>query len=226
MGNLTYLMNYGKKTWVGIYAWYIEGGDEHILVDTGVTANFIRSYRGFPTQEIMSFEDALATVGLSPTDIDVVIQTHLHYDHCGNTRMCKNARVIVQEDELEFALSPHLIMAKPYYKPFFEHLKFACVRGRYEVASGIELIPVPGHSPGTQAVSVETAQGKAIISGFCSINENFAPPSEVAEMWPVLTPGIHTNPMDALDSALMIKELAGILIPQHDPSFVGIKSIP
>lgn len=226
MGNLTYRMNYGKKIWVAIYSWYIEGGDKHILVDSAVEASFMRDSRGFPTKEVMPFEDALAGLGLKPGDINLVIQTHLHYDHCGNTFKCKNAKVVVQEDELRFALSPHPMMANLYLKPFFKDLKFVAIKGYCEIFPGIELIPAPGHTPGIQAVSVKTAQGKAIISGFCSIKENFEPPEEVREMWPVLTPGTHTNAMDAFDSALRIKGLADILIPQHDSAFVEVKSIP
>ena len=211
---------------VAAYSWYIEGSDKQIIVDTGLEASFMRDSRGFPTQEILSFEDSLAGLGLKPSDIDLVIQTNLHYEHCGNTFKCKNAKVVVQEDELKFALSPHPVMANLYVKPFFRDLKFVTIRGPCAIVPGIDLIPAPGHTPGVHAVSVNTVQGKAIISGFCSIKENFEPPEEVREMWPVLTPGTHTNAMDAFDSALRIKGLADILIPQHDPSFVGIKSIP
>ena len=226
MGNLTYRMNYGKKIWVGVYAWYIEGGNQPILVDTGAEASFMRDVRGIPTKEIRSFEDSLTDLGLKPDDIHLLIQTHLHYEHCGNTVKCKNAKIVVQEDELKFALSPHPMAANLYVKSFLKDLRFVAVRGHCEIVPGIELIPVPGHTPGAQAVAVNTTQGKAIISGFCSLKENFEPPEELREMWPVLTPGTMTNGMDAFDSALRIKGLADILIPQHDPSFVGVKSIP
>jgi glyoxylase-like metal-dependent hydrolase (beta-lactamase superfamily II) len=226
MGNLTYRMNYGTKIWAGVYSWYIEGADQHILVDTAAEASFMRDAKGIPTKEILSFEDSLAGLGLKPDDINLVIQTHLHYDHCGHTMKCKNAKVVVQDDELKFALAPHPMMANLYVKPFLKGLRFVTVRGPCEIVPGIELIPAPGHTPGAQAVAISTTQGRAIITGFCSIKENFEPPEELREMWPVLTPGTMTNGMDAFDSALRIKGLADILIPQHDPSFVEVKSIP
>lgn len=226
MGNLTYRMNYGTKIWAGVYSWYIEGGDQPILVDTAGEASFMRDARGIPTKEILSFEDSLSGLGLKPGDINLVIQTHLHYDHCGHTMKCKNAKVVVQEDELRFALAPHPMMANLYVKSFLKDLRFVTVKGACEIVPGIELIPVPGHTPGAQAVAVNTTHGKAIITGFCSIKENFEPPEELREMWPVLTPGTMTNGMDAFDSALRIKGLADILIPQHDPSFAEVKSIP
>jgi len=226
MGNLTYRMNYGKKIWVGVYSWFIEGGDRPILVDTAVEASFMRDARGIPTKEIRSFEDSLADLGLKPDDIHLLIQTHLHYEHCGNTRKCKNAKVVVQEDELRFALAPHPMAANLYVRSFLKDVKFVGVRGHCEIVPGIELIPAPGHTPGAQAIAVNTTQGRAIITGFCSLKENFEPPEELREMWPVLTPGTMTNGMDAFDSALRIKGLADIIIPQHDPSFVDVKSIP
>lgn len=226
MGTFTYRMNYGKKMWAPVYTWYIEGAEKKILVDSGAGKKFAHEFRGFTSEEVMSFEGALASIGLKPEDIDIVIQTHLHWDHCNNTYKCKNARVVVQEEELKFALSPHPMMINLYHRPLFRDLKFLTINGRCEIFPGIELIPAPGHTPGIQAVSVHTDKGRAIISGFCSIKENFEPPEEIREMWPVITPGTHTNAMDAFDSALRIKGLADILIPQHDPSFIGVKSIP
>ncbi len=226
MGSFTYRMYYGKKIWAPIYSWYVTDGGRNILIDSAVDAEFVRKSKGIPTKEIMSFEDSLGSLGLRSNDIDLVIQTHLHYDHCGNTFKCRNAKVVVQKEELKFALSPHPAMMNVYHKPFLQGLRFEVVRGRCEIFPGIELIPAPGHSPGTQAVSVVTAKGKAVITGFCSMKENFEPPEEVQEAFPVIPPGIHTNVMDAFDSVLSIRGIADILIPQHDPSFLNISSIP
>ena len=54
-------------------------------------------------------------------------------------------------------------------------IRFREVSGDLEVASGIHVIHVPGHTPGAQAVSVETRKGRYILSGFCSIMDNFFP---------------------------------------------------
>ena len=225
-GIFTYRMNHGTRIWVPIIMWYIEGADKRILVDTGGEARFAKEFRGLEAEEIMSFDRALESVGLSPEDIDVIVQTHLHWDHCLNTRRCKNARVVVQEDEIKYAYSPHPVMANLYHKPLFKDLKIMVVKGRHELEPGIELIPAPGHTPGIQAVSVITENGRAVISGFCSIKENFEPPEDVREILPVVPTGTHTDFVASFDSALKIKGLADILIPQHDPYFLGVKSIP
>ena len=226
MGILTYRYNYGTKIQAPVYCWYIEGADQNILVDTGADAELATSYRGFPAEKITSFEEALTSLGLKPDDIDLVIQTHLHWDHCANTSKCKNAKVLVTEDELRFAFSPHPLTGASYKKDLLKGLNFVIVNGQYEVAPGIQLIPAPGHSPGTQAVAIDTDQGKAVITGFCCLKENFEPPEEVREIMPVITPGTHLNAIDAFESTLRIKGLADILIPMHEPSFIGVKSIP
>jgi glyoxylase-like metal-dependent hydrolase (beta-lactamase superfamily II) len=230
MSVLTYRFNYGKKIRIPIYFWYIEGADKHILVDTAADAKLATEFRGFPAEELQSFEDALGSVSLKPSDIDIVIQTHLQWDHCANTHKCENAKVIVQEVEVRFALAPHPILAPTYKKSLLKDLNFNIVRGQHEVAPGIELIPTPGHTPGCQSVSVNTSQGKAIITGFCALKDNFKPPEEasdeIKEITPVIATGIHLNAIDSFESVLLVKGLADILIPCHDPSFEKAKSIP
>jgi len=226
MGNFTYRFNNGKRIDLPIFAWYIEGGVQRILVDTGANAEHLKKYRGFDAVNIDSFEEVLLRKGLKPSDIDVVIQTHLMIDHCANTRKCNRARVVVQQNELEFALAPHPILAPTYVRELFMGLNFQLVDGQCEVLPGIELIPVPGHSPGCQAVSVNTAKGRAIITGMCTLQENFEPPPGVREIMPVIPPGIHLDAVEAFNSALRIKAMADILIPVHEPSLVNVDRIP
>ena len=226
MGILLYRYRYGEKFMSPAYCWYIEDADQHILVDTSTDAELATSYRGFPAEKVMSFEEALAGLGLKPDDIDLVIQTHLHWDHCANTANCTNARVLVNETELHFAFSPHPLTGLSYRTDLLKDLNFVTINGYHEVAPGIEIIPAPGHSPGTQAVAINTEQGKAIISGFCCVKENFYPPEELKKLMPVITPGTHTDILAAYESTLRIKELADILIPIHDPSYADVTSIP
>lgn len=218
MGIFTYRANYGTKVEVPFYAWLIEGPKERVLVDTGMSADDLRAFRGFECKEIQSFEDALASNGLKPTDIDMVIQTHLHYDHSWNTAKCVNARVVVQESELTFAFAPHPVMWELYHRENLSTSRYCVVDGDKEILPGVSVIFVPGHSPGTQAVAVSTDKGLAVISGFCSTFDTFT--VEPGDSRLVRTPGTHTDPMAAYDSAVKIKGLADILIPQHAIEFL------
>ena len=91
---------------------------------------------------------------------------------------------------------------------------------------------MPGHTPGGQAVVVETSKGKAVISGLCSIRENYYPPEDVKTLvspfatYPVIAPGSHSDIFQAYQSLLKIKEKADIIIPLHDPDISMAPQIP
>ena len=226
-GQMTYFVDWEKEIWVALVAWYVKVGDKNVLVDTGMPSSEVRRYpfmRNY--EEVMSFEEALKSVGITPEDVDIVIHTHLHFDHCGHTSLCKRAKVIVQEEELRFAYSPHALFFGSYNLNFLKDLHFSVVSGEAEILPGIRVIPTPGHSPGCQAVSIETKKGRAIISGFCSIKENFFPPEAMRLRWPVIAPGVSVNSLQAFDSALKIKGLADIIVPQHEMEFAERKEIP
>jgi len=227
---LMYRFHYGQKIQVPNVVWYIEGADKNILVDTASEAKLAKELRGLPAKEILSFEESLESVGLKPKDIDIIIQTHLQWDHCANMQKCKNAKVLVQEEELRFAYAPHPILAPTYKKSLLTGVNFVIVKGYQEIFPGIELIPTPGHTPGTMSVAVNTEKGKAIITGFCCLKDNFGPPEgvseELKELTPVVAPGIHLNAVDGFESVFLVKGLADIVLACHDPSFLEAQIIP
>ena len=113
------------------------------------------------------------------------------------------------------------------YRPsLFQNLNFEIVQGDTLLFPGIEVLLTPGHTPGTQSVMVETAQGRVAISGFCSVKENFFPPETIKQTFPVIPPGIMIDSLEAYDSALRLKETADIVIPLHERETLAIKSIP
>jgi glyoxylase-like metal-dependent hydrolase (beta-lactamase superfamily II) len=235
-GFMTYLAGYGEKITRPYLFWVVERTGTRILVDTGIEANDYLSYDpSFSKLEfhhVCKFEEGLKRLGMRPGDVKLVIQTHLHFDHCFNLRKCVNAEVLVQEDEVLFAREPHPIFSKMYSLELLKHVRFITLKGREEVLPGIEVVPVPGHSPGCQAVRVNTEAGRAVISGFCCIRENFFPPSEVGSATPllgageVIPPGIHWDLAQAYDSMLTVKKMGEIILPQHDPELMNIVCVP
>ncbi len=231
LGIMTYRMNYGTRRWLPIISWYIRVGEKHILIDTGISSAESAYYTESPVEDLIDFEGGLKKVGITPADVDWVIQTHLHFDHVGNTRLCKNARVIVQKKELEFALAPHPMQGYLYDPNLLHDLRFEVVDGTCEVFPGIQVVHLPSHTPGVEAVSVNTTQGKAVISGMCCIGDNFHPPEpsrspQKRHYWKVVPPGNFINLEEAFNSTLRLKGMADILIPQHDESLFSVKRIP
>jgi N-acyl homoserine lactone hydrolase len=216
-GVMTYLRDYGKRIYLPIYAFYLKGGDNRILVDTGL-GDFVAPPEaeeafGF---RILEFEEALTTVGLTPAEIDIIIHTHLHNDHCENDYKCTNAEIYVQKAEYEFLLNPHPVDHR-YYPDILDGLNVTQVEGDAEIAEGVQVIFSPGHTVGGQSVAVNTVQGRAIITGFCCDAKNF--PAQ----GPAIAPGVHINLLEAYDTIQKIRAMADILIPIHDPA-VGRKT--
>src|SRR3990172_3622046 len=133
MSRFTYLNFYGQKVDIPYLVFYLEGEGQRILVDTGCSAE---SYRNEIKKEKRKkhqaggevFEDVvdditldemLRRLTLDPEQVDMVIQTHLHWDHIMNVWKLPNARVLVQEKELIGPLPPHCFFQFSYPRPPF-----------------------------------------------------------------------------------------------------------
>ncbi|HZK13460.1 MAG TPA: N-acyl homoserine lactonase family protein [Desulfobaccales bacterium] len=219
-GVMTYLKGYGKRIWIPIYVFYLEGGPEKILVDTGLEQFMVPPEVGEQYGlKIQEFEAALDTFGLKPEDIDIIIHTHLHNDHCENDYKCTNARVYVQKKEYEFFKAPHPVDHR-YFPDLLDDVEVVQVDGDAEIVDGIRVLLTPGHTVGGQSVVVNTRAGQAVITGFCCNEVNF-PASG-----PPIPSGVHINVIDAYESARRVKEVADILIPLHDLAVGRQRSIP
>ena len=123
---MTYLTNFGKTLTAACYVWLINGTGHRVLVDAGSTAEKLvqREKRPEQAHAIQSIEEGLAEFGLTPEMIDIVILTHLHWDHVQLAKRYENAVFLVQESELFFARDPHPIFAGFYQKSLFDSLNF------------------------------------------------------------------------------------------------------
>ena len=219
-GIMTYQRGYGTRIHLPIYVFYLSGGGKHILVDTGMeefmVPEGIKEKYGF---DVLEFEDALQTVGITPEDVDLVIQTHLHNDHCENTYKCTNAKVVVQRSEYEFAMEPHPLDHR-YFPDLLEGLDLELVEGDVEILPGIFLVLTPGHTVGGQSVVVDTSAGKAVITGFCANDKNFPAGG------PAVAPGVHLDAISAWNSAQKVKDLGDFILPLHDCTVGAKRKIP
>ena len=228
---MTYQHGYGETYTIPIYCWYIEGGDKKIVIDTG-ELNPIQSQDRETAigGRIYKFEEGLARWGITPEEIDIVIHTHLHNDHCENDYKCTQAEIFVHHKELASIHAPHPLDFR-YLEDFIEEVEqngqLRTIYEDREIVPGISVMHTPAHTPGGMTVLIDTEAGKAAITGFCVIDENFNPPNEIRAMeMEVIPPGTHVNVYEAYDILTKLKTMADLLLPLHEPKFAGIATIP
>jgi N-acyl homoserine lactone hydrolase len=223
---MTYFLFHDRTVINPMVAWYVNANGINILIDTGINVEDHKKFANIPMQDVQNFDDALSSVGITAEAVDLVIATHLHYDHIAYARRCKKAKVLIQEDELNFAYSNHPVFHHLYDKSQFDGLNFELIRGEKEILPGISVLPMKGHTPGCQAIIIETVCGKAVISGMCAVKDNFYPPGKLSTIWPVIIPTMHVDSTQSYYDMLKLKSIADILIPNHDISFARRKQIP
>ncbi len=157
-----------------------------ILVDSGVgwgDEDLIREWKVVNRHAA----DALAEHDLSPADVKIVINSHLHFDHCGQNAVFKQAPFYVQRGELDRARKSG--DAIQWFD--FAGARFELLDGDAEIAEGVRVVATPGHTTGHQSVLVDTADGSAVMIGDAAYTADIYAQAADADLskWP----GQHEN---------------------------------
>lgn len=202
------------------FFWIIRDQDDVTVVDTGFSAASGARRRRDTT---ITPADALARLGIDPLTVKKVILTHAHYDHTGNLGLFPKAQILMSRTEHEFiagpfADRPHLAVAMDA-EDNAKILRLAAegrvtLVGQRDVSlPGIELIELPGHSPGQMAVMVERPDGPILLS------------SDVVHYYEELERdrpfAVMSSLLDMYRSFAAIRERletsGAVLVPGHDP---------
>jgi glyoxylase-like metal-dependent hydrolase (beta-lactamase superfamily II) len=157
----------------------VEIGGRRVLVETGNGDKFpdrVKQIYGIDHDRSVAL--ALGEIGVEPDSIDVVVLSHLHFDHAGGcTRrtasgvepVFRRARHVVQRAELDAALHPHERSRASYLaddiEPLLEAGLVEAIDGEVEVVPGVRVLPTPGHSHGHQSVLIDGGGEKALFLG-------------------------------------------------------------
>jgi glyoxylase-like metal-dependent hydrolase (beta-lactamase superfamily II) len=187
---------------LGMNCLLVFAGGKRILVETGAgdkMGSKLGDVYGLTGPFLL---ERLRERDLHPQDIDVVINTHLHFDHCGgNTRMqegkavatFRNARYVVQRGEFEHAQKPTERDRASYfaenYMPLYESGKLSLLENDRVIASGVELIRVPGHTANMQCVKLSGGGKTAFFfADLIPTTAHLSPPWIMGyDLYPMLT---------------------------------------
>ena len=140
-----------------VYVHVIDHPDARVLVDTGMTELHPAVADLDPRLLPLSEQD------FDLAGIDVVVNTHLHFDHCGGNHLFAGRPIYVQRRELDDARSEDDYTIREWVEA--PGVRYVPVDGELELLPGLRLVPAPGHTRGTQVVVVETGERPVVIGG-------------------------------------------------------------
>jgi len=201
------------------FVWVVRNGQRTIVVDTGFETREA-ARRGRELQR--SPAEALALLGIDAAQIDDVVVTHLHYDHAGTLDAFPKARFHLQAAEMVYATGPCMCHAH-LRAPFTADHICAMVQNVYsgrvvfhdgdaEIAPGVTLHKIGGHSRGLQSVRVMTGTGPVVLASDAShFYENF----EKGKVFPITID--IADVLDGYKRLIRLAETPRRVIPGHDP---------
>jgi N-acyl homoserine lactone hydrolase len=144
-----------------VYAHVIDHPDARVLVDTGIKELHPAVADMDPRLRRLDEQD------FDLAGIDIVVNTHLHFDHCGGNHLFAGKPIYVQRRELEDARSKDDYTIREWVDA--PGVRYVPVDGEFELLPGIRLVPAPGHTPGTQVVVVATGGRPVVVAGDAAV---------------------------------------------------------
>ena len=205
------------------FVWVITGPHGTILVDTGFDAAMAHRRARVLVKPV---EEGLQALGVAPEDVEDVIVTHLHYDHCGNHDLFPRARYHLQDVEMAYATGRcmcHPQMTIPFEvddvvamvrKVFARRVQFH--DGAEEIAPGITVHRIGGHSKGLQCVRVKTQRGHVVLASDAShLYDHFTG----GRVFPVTYSVAET--VEGYETLRRLADSDAHVVPGHDPQVLA-----
>lgn len=148
-----------------IRAFVIRHPDGVVLFDTGVGSGSQVIDQLYHQPKVTPIIDAINGIGIDERDVIAIVNSHLHFDHCGQNSALPSVPVYVQAAELVAAEQPHYTVAEWAH---IEPDRRRVVTGDVDIAPGLRILATPGHTPGHQSLLVDDAGGRSqLVAGQC-----------------------------------------------------------
>lgn len=205
-----------------VIMYLLESAGERVLVDSGCSdpAHAHPEHHPFSRPPEQHPVAVLAALGVAPGDVTLVINTHLHWDHCSGNAHFAGARMLVQREELRYAVAPLPWNVRSYSPPAPGEMppwargSFEPLDGEAGPRDGLRIIPTPGHTPGSQSVVVDTHEGRYVLAGDnVPLYDNW---NGRGAAWPFIPNENHYDLSAYARSMQTLRELGAPVIPSHD----------
>jgi glyoxylase-like metal-dependent hydrolase (beta-lactamase superfamily II) len=176
-----------------------------------------------PISEHRTAADAVREAGHDPAEVETVVVSHLHWDHCAGIAGFPGARLLLQREELRYAFAPNPEQWHPYdswelgrrasWRDDLDRIE--TLDGSLRLADDLLVLPTPGHTPGSQSLLVE-ADRPYLLCG------DLFPSCAAATARPRTPPGIHSSLEQWRASAELVARNGWTALPAHDDSVVEV----
>lgn len=210
---------------IHVYIWLIKGQGKTVVVDTGLgsppgteprtEAEVIGNFVIEPGRDTVSL---LRSEGVEPEEVDYLILTHLHHDHCANVRLFPQAKICVSHRGWRDVVAPEhpdLVAEGTFLRSVLAYLideawdRLLLLPEEASILPGLDVFWVGCHSPCSQAVKVSTSKGKVIIAGDAVFMYG-----NIEEKIPV---ALCTNLAECYHAMDRFLREGDIVLPNHDP---------
>ena len=180
----------------------IRDGGLNIVVDPGI----------LQLGRYGAFQKRLAELGLEPGDIDMVVNTHCHYDHIESNYLFKGKPLVVHEKEVEYCSD---LYWPEFTEAFMGIMEIDAVSGEKKLSENVSLIETLGHTPGSISVLAETGEGLVACIGDAAIVRE--------DLLEFRVPSVVTKNIAPEVSVNSLKRIAALnpfmVVPGHDAPF-------
>ncbi len=165
---LVYMKYMGQPYESAMKSLLIQTSQDNILVDTGAgeLPEKLQKFYKVNRKPEQNLKTQLAQHDLKPQDINIIVNTHLHFDHCGNNALFPHAKFIIQDEEYDYALKPERFQEAAYAKELLDFkANHQLIHGEFKLSNEVQLVPTQGHSKGHQSAIIKTAEKNYVYCG-------------------------------------------------------------
>lgn len=219
----------GRTVDLPIYSFLVRSGSPQRLIvfDLGCPPPDLSAARGHRAVSTShrTIGAALRERGVDPAAVELVVLSHLHWDHCYGLAELPNAEIVVQRAELQYAFAPHPEQWRPYESFELGMVPdwLGCldrvrpIDGAARLSGDVTVVPLPGHTPGSQGLVVDRGGQMFVCCGDHLVTyDNVMTSPRPGRAGAAVPPGVHVDLISWRESVSRVAEAGWVPLPAHE----------